>query len=79
MEGINSVKTKTMEFIDEHPRILLITIVILIIIILLFYLHMRGYLTKVGFRTKGHCNSKMANEELDLLINSIHNKQKRKK
>jgi len=80
MDGVNNVKTKAMEFVDAHPRILLIAVAVLVIIILVFYLHSRGYLSKAAFKgRKGGRSNMSPDEELDSLIESIHEKQKRKK
>lgn len=80
MESVNNVKSKAMEFVDAHPRILLITVAVLMVIILVFYMHSRGYLTKAGFKGKksGRRENMSPDEELDSLIESIHDKQKKK-
>lgn len=76
---MNSVKTNAINFIDNHPRILLLVVSIFVIIILVFYMHTNGYLAKVGFKgKKGNRKNMSTDEELDSLIESIHEKQKRK-
>ena len=80
MESVNNVKGKVMDYVDAHPRILLITVTVLIIILLVFYLHTHGYISKSGFKGKkgGRRGNMSPDEELDSLIESIHEKQKRK-
>ncbi len=82
MEGISDTKDKVMGFIDSHPRILLIVVVALIVVMITFYLYSNGYINKSNF--KGRKLGKQSadspgEDELDRLIDSIHEKQKRGK
>lgn len=71
-------KDKLLEIVDGHPRIWAGAMLILVIILIVYYLHNAGYLTSVTGKTKKKRGSKgksIDGEELDSLINEIHNKQ----
>ena len=67
-------KNKVVEFAESHPYVLLSAIGILIIIILVMYLKGRGYGVTSIKKTKK--TPETEDEEVDVLIESIHDKQK---
>lgn len=70
-------KNKILEFAENHPYILLITVLILIILIVIMYLNSRGY--SFGGVGKKHKKKDISDDdEIDELIESINKKQRSK-
>lgn len=67
-------KNKVTEFAEGHPHVLLGAIGVLIIVILVMYLGSRGY--SITPRKKTKKTPETEDEEVDVLIESIHEKQK---
>lgn len=79
-----SIPQKITAFAENHPQLLLAVVVVLIIVILFMYLNSCGWDLKVasGCKKKSKKSISISNDEeneLDELIESIHQKQKRKK
>jgi len=68
-------KNKVLEFAEGHPYVLLGAIGVLIIVIVVMFMGGRGYGTGGVKKKKAPENE---DEEVDVLIESIHDKQKSK-
>ncbi len=79
-----TIPQKITAFAENHPQLLLAIVVVLVIVILFMYLNSCGWDLKVasGCKKKSKKCASITNDEeneLDELIESIHQKQKRKK
>ncbi len=63
-------------FVDEHPRIIIGIVVVIIMFIIFYYLRSNGWFTKMGFKSRKSGGKMSPDEELNYLIESIHDKQK---
>jgi FtsZ-interacting cell division protein ZipA len=76
MNTLSSIYTTSTEFVSNHPRIVVGAVVIILVLVAIFTVG--TWLMKREKKKRGKRHSNMTDdEELDFVIKSIHDKQKK--